>query len=137
MINKEDAFMAVVWDEDEKPKDRSERLVVAELENGGCIAVLRDMTKEQFLNHDASSVSYDGWKHHERIPEPKKRLMTYEEVLGFVAWNPHIVVRFMGGISSYPNIISGTLNGMSDYEWAPITEAGEIGEWKRFEVEEE
>ena len=70
-------------------------------------------------------------------PEPKKRLMTRDEVLGFVAHNPHIVVRIhsLAWLPSlnwvYPD------SDINEYEWATITERGEIGEPHKFEVDDD
>ena len=70
-------------------------------------------------------------------PEPSKRLMTRNEVLGFVAHNPHIVVRYLG--STWGPSLSWSLSfeNLDGYEWATITERGEIGEPHKFEVEDD
>ena len=69
-------------------------------------------------------------------PEPAKRLMTRNEVLGFVAHNPHIVVRNHG--TKWDNAQKWEYNVSSDnYEWASITERGEIGEPHKFEVDDD
>jgi len=69
-------------------------------------------------------------------PEPSKRLMTRNEVLGFVAHNPHIVVRNHG--TKWDNAQKWEYNVSSDnYEWASITERGEIGEPHKFEVDDD
>ena len=67
--------------------------------------------------------------------KPKKtvRLMTRNEVLGFVANTPGIVVK----VGSRPENL-GTLSfdsEIQDYKWATITPEGVIGEWKKFEKE--
>ncbi len=131
MIDRNKAFWAYVW-QTEKNEDRK-RLVIDINKDGSCLAVL-DYDETSFL--DGGSYDTWVWSNYERIPEPKKRLMTRKEILGFIAWNPHIVVRIQDGVPQ----TSIHFNFMSDipiYSWAPITEAGEIGEWKKFEVSDE
>ena len=86
---------------------------------------------------DLLSASFDASDEYRIKPEAKRRLMTREEVLGFVAHNPHIVIRYDGWAwrqsASYifPSI------DLDKYEWATITERGEIGEPHKFEVEDD
>lgn len=69
-------------------------------------------------------------------PEPAKRLMTRNEVLGFVAHNPHIVVR--NNRLEWDSAHGwGYRCDIETYEWATITERGEIGEPHKFEVEDD
>ena len=131
MIDRDKAFWAYVW-QTEKNEDRK-RLVIDINKDGSCLAVL-DYDETSFLEGG----SYDTWiwPNYERIPEPEKRLMTRKEILGFIAWNPHIVIRIKDEMPQ----TSIHFNFMSDipiYSWAPITEAGEIGEWNKFEVSDE
>lgn len=68
-------------------------------------------------------------------PEPKRRPMTREEMLGFVAHHPHIVVReFAEGAWMSAQCLG--FSHPANYKWATITESGEIGEPQKFEVEE-
>lgn len=69
-------------------------------------------------------------------PEPKRRPMTRAEVLGFVAWNPHIVVRMCGYIRWAPAQQVSFDENSESYEWAEITESGQIGEPHKFEIDE-
>ena len=79
---------------------------------------------------------HDGYQYRIK-PEPAKRLMTRNEVLGFVAHNPHIVSRYCSSAWSPAQAWSYSLGDMEHYEWATITERGEIGEPHKFEVEDD
>lgn len=73
---------------------------------------------------------YEEW---EIVPEPKKRPMTREEVLGFIEHN-HIRVSYKGNWrDKYFWDIMGLIK---DYEYAYIDEKGNISEPMKFEVEE-
>lgn len=77
----------------------------------------------------------DGYQYRIK-PEPAKRLMTRNEVLGFVAHNPHIVVR--NNSREWASAHGwGYLCDIETYEWATITERGEIGDPHKFEVEDD
>ncbi len=131
MIDRSKAFWAWVWNGSDD--HRVKRFVVDSIDGENCIAV---SLGDEHSYSNGGHVSFLGWEHYERMPEPKKRLMTRKEILGFIAWNPHIVVRIQDGVPQ----TSTHFNFMSDipiYSWAPITEAGEIGEWKKFEVGDE
>ncbi|MHC1600410.1 MAG: hypothetical protein ACXQS5_06300 [Candidatus Methanospirareceae archaeon] len=131
MIDRSKAFWAWVWDGSND--HRAKRFVVDSIDGKNCIAV---SLGDEHSYSNGGHVSFLGWEHYERIPEPKKRPMTRKEILGFIAWNPHIVVR----IQDEPPQVSNKFNFIRDmqmYSWAPITEAGEIGEWNKFEVSDE
>jgi len=128
MIDRSKAFWAWVWNS--QKSEGTKRLVIDINNYGSCLAVL-NYDETSFL--DGGPYDTQMYFSYERIPEPKKRLMTREELLGFIAWNPHIVVR----IQDEPPQVSNKFNFIRDmqmYSWAPITEAGEIGEWNKFEV---
>ena len=97
MIDRSKAFWAWVWNFALKPKQNIRELVIDTFgDTGGCI-VADDPTA--FLEgKDPYTTTW--WNHHERIPEPKKRLMTREEILGFIAWNPHTVIRYNNGVAN-------------------------------------
>ncbi|RLC32375.1 MAG: hypothetical protein DRH37_00775 [Deltaproteobacteria bacterium] len=131
MIDRSTAFWAWVWDND--PQISGKRFVIHVNEDDSCLTV-SDVHLEKFKIGERFDAV--GYNHYKKIPEPKKRLMTRKEILGFIAWNPHIVVRIQDGVPQ----TSIHFNFMSDipiYSWAPITEAGEIGEWNKFEVSDE
>ncbi len=131
-MNREDYKKMYVWGEDHSQADHIERIVIWH-DNKACVAISRDY-EDAFLM--GKSFFITRWDHCEEISEPKKRLMTREEILGFIAWNPHIVVR----IQEKDPLISSRytyINNIEMYSWAPITEAGEIGEWSKFEVSDE
>lgn len=76
----------------------------------------------------------DNW--HIAMP-PKKRPMTREEVLGFLANTPGIVVKNGGGANDWAIPCFWAYNVSIDgYEWATIDAKGNIGEPHAFEVEE-
>lgn len=71
-------------------------------------------------------------------PESKRRLMTREEVLGFIANTKGIVTRFGHGSRSSWAIPDFGLNydHIDEYEWAEITKSGQIGDPRKFYVDE-
>jgi len=132
MIKREDAFWAWVWNDATGYMEK--RLVIDVFENGHCLAIPEHDAEAYMKHHIQIGVIY--YEHYERIPEPKKRLMTREEILGFIIWNPHIVIRINGGNALFPQWKSMLLDELESYDWAPITEAGEIGEWSKFYITE-
>jgi hypothetical protein len=130
MIDRSKAFWAWVWDN--RKENKVKRLVI-DSNNGEWVVVIVKGDEDDFFNMRCYDTEYHY--HHERIPEPKKRLMTREEVLGFITWNPHIVVR----LQEKDPLISSRytyIQNIEMYEWAPITEAGKIGEWNKFYITE-
>ena len=73
----------------------------------------------------------DNW--HIKMP-PKKRPMTREEVLGFLANTRGIVVRRQG--QDWLLGAGWAFIDLREYRWATITPDGKIGEPHAFEVEE-
>jgi hypothetical protein len=77
------------------------------------------------------------WLHFDyRIkPTPKKRLMTREEVLGFVANTPGIVASGTPYGFALANQFD-YMNSIEQYKWATISPDGKLGEFQLFEIEE-
>ena len=87
---------------------------------------------------DLTHLEFDfQWKDFDyRIkPVPKKRLMTRDEVLGFVA-------NTLGIVASYsltaPKLASqlAFLDSIEAYTWATISPDGKLGEFQPFEIDE-
>lgn len=120
-----------VWDRDDE--DNKEKLMVIEICQAGCIAIPHYYRNEFDNNGLYNTEAFD---YCEEIKEPKKRPMTRNEVLGFIAHNPHIVVKF----GQQDARTSGAWNyfdtELEAFRYATIDEKGNIGEWSKFEVEE-
>jgi len=69
-------------------------------------------------------------------PEPKKRPMTREEIIGFCANTPGIVVRFDKGDWVLPRMISFS-EDPSEYDWTTVDIHGHYGEPHKFDVSDE
>ena len=76
-------------------------------------------------------------------PEPKKRLMTYMEVLGKISVTPNMIIKNKQWYNTVTPILASYLHNYFDKDevgfmlWALIDEKGNIiTEWKKFEVEE-
>lgn len=70
-------------------------------------------------------------------PEPKKRLMTRDEVLGFVSYHGQgMLVRTSNDIPFLPYACH-FLGSIYTYEYAHFDERGkQLTEWRKFEIEE-
>ncbi len=73
MIDRKKAFWAWVWNGSND--HRVKRFVVDSIDGKNCIAVSSG-TEQSYFNGD--HVSFLGWEHYERIPEPKKKLRGWE-----------------------------------------------------------
>lgn len=116
-------------------RERAKELapIIAAYGNGATIET-SDLDTGPWLKMESPDFNGSGLKYRIK-PEPKRRLMTREEVLGFVAHNPHIVVRIDGDNWT----TSGGWDFRQDiehFEYAVITARGEIGEPHKFEVED-
>ncbi len=131
MIDRKKAFRAWVWNT-QKDTGRK-RLVIDTNKSGLCIAV---PSYDEIAFLEGKSYDTQIYAHFERIPKSKKRLRTRDEVLGFIAWYPHIVVRFLNHKPQPPHRLD-YVEPIEMYKWASITEAGEIGEWHKFYITEE
>lgn len=99
--------------------------------NGGVFCV-NDTGTEIPIDHNFVEWVHDGWH---RKPEPKMRPMTHDEILGFIAHTPNIVVN-KGDSEWVPSQYHEFIYHSSKYRWAYIDEKGNIGEPHKFEVEE-
>ena len=90
---------------------------------------------EVFICARVEGRGINSWQHAAEIPTVKMRQKTREEVLGFIAHNPHIVVRVYNGDWDSAQSFSYSKHELSEYEWATITADGVIWEPRRFEVE--
>jgi hypothetical protein len=70
-------------------------------------------------------------------PEPTKRPMTREEVLGFLANTPGIVTRYEENEWHHPGVHRISESQLDRYWWARIDARGKIGFPHRFEITEE
>lgn len=129
MIDRSKCKEMWVWDYDDEIKTKV--IVIDILKSNGCVAI-KPVDNHKFLNGDLFYET-EEWNHYEEIKEPKKRLMTRNEVLGFVEYN-HIVVKLDEDI--VPKTTFMLKNNIDLYQYATITADGIIGEWKKFEVEE-
>jgi len=130
MIDRSKAFWAYVWDSEFRPTTPEKRLVIDTANNGGwCIVV-----SKEYEDDFSRDLLYDTvyFYHYERIEEPEQRLMTREEILGFIAWHPHIVICHKDGNPFSAARWSLMECDIPHYRWAPITESGEIGELSQF-----
>lgn len=130
MIDRSNCKEMWVWDNREFDKEK--RIVVAIHDDGGCFAVTKSY-EDTFCNNPEKYFNAEYWNHYEEIKEPKKRLMTREEVLGFIEHN-HVVVKLDEDI--VPKTTFMLKNNIDLYQYATITADGIIGEWQKFEVEE-
>jgi len=134
MLDRSECKKMWVWDGDkENPKDEK-RIVIEIFDNGSCLVISKN-TEEYFkAKHNFSVLQYD---HCEEIQEPKKRLMTRDEVLGFLANESGIVVRTNRYVE--PKLPSSFAFDcvIRAYEWARISRTGELlTDWHKFEVED-
>ena len=132
MIDRSKAFWAWVWDDSFQPSDKRRELVIDTFGNDDECIVADDPTAYLEVSGHYTTT---WWNHYKRIPEQEKRLMTREEILGFIAWNPHTVIRYNNGVANPITTLAVGLK-LEKYDWAPITEAGEIGEWSKFYITE-
>ena len=130
-MNRKDYKRMYVWN-DARPKIPHKRVVLWSDEIS-CIAVNGDW-EEEFLRDSVVRTRY--WQHYEEVPKPKMRPMTRNEVLSFIAYHPHTLVKRLQDVWLLPAFFSFN-NQLSDYEWASITEDGFIGEPRKFEVIDE
>ena len=93
-------------------------------DSGGMVTVVDQFSKMW---------DHDGW--HRKLEKEKMRLMTHDEILGFITHNPHIAVKVDEQPWSPPGNFRFNLS-IDRYEYAHIDEKGNIGEPHKFEVEE-
>lgn len=92
----------------------------------------------QSNDHDRPPEPLMAWESNDwKIQEdPKKRPMTRDEVLGFLANNPYIVVRMDNDSWSLSGQFYFHPENIEVCEWATILRDGKIGEPHKFEVAE-
>lgn len=106
---------------------------------GGTEAYYREdgYTPFWFVGPDGKEEPLMGWQAPWKIKEePKKRFMTRNEILAFIAYNPHIVVKWKDELEWHSSrSFSVRYDNPMNFEWATITEDGCIGKAQEFEVE--
>jgi len=131
-MNRKDYKKMYVWNQRTRPTYPVKRIVLWE-GNNGCTAVQHDC-ETGFPNDGRLDTKI--WNYCEEVPKPKMRPMTRNEVLSFIAYHPHTLVKRLQDVWLLPAFFSFN-NQLSDYEWASITEDGFIGEPRKFEVIDE
>lgn len=114
----------LVWDDDPKPDDLEPR----------CLALIDHRCEYPFIVWDGeggtgkdNAYRYHycaGFKYCALYKEPEKRLMTREEILGFVTHNPRILVSANGNIWRLPQYWDFT-EPIEVYEYVRINRNGE------------
>jgi len=77
------------------------------------------------------SMTGDAWDDDWEI-KPEPLFMTRDEVLGFLAHTPGIVVRYKGSTKWAPSGMLGFHNDIRDYEYATVDLDGNYGEPQEF-----
>jgi len=132
MIDRSKCEKMLVWNSRED--EAVERIVIDINDDGSCKAV-HECVEQDFI--EGRSYITLNWGHCKPIPKKKKRYMTRDEVFGFIANTPGLVCRYQDNKFFSATFWSYNEKNIHDYEYATIDIKGNIGEWKKFEVEVE
>lgn len=130
MLKRSDIKKMYVWDDYNSRKRK--RYVLFKNCDGSCV-VVSSYYENKFKKGEYFDTTF--YDHCEPIPEPKKRIMTRNEVLKFVLENhDKILVRY--GLGKY-HILSGMCfdEDIRSYSYIFIDELGNDEQPKRFEIE--